>query len=462
VSDLLGELRARCGDAAVLSDPRDLEPYVTDWRGAFVGSAQAVVRPASTEETADVVRACARAGVPVVPQGGNTGLAAAATPMGLDRAVIVCMSRMRRVRNVDAAGFTIAVDAGCVLTDVHEAARAHGRRFPLSLAAEGSAQIGGLIATNAGGTAVLRYGTMRALVLGLEVVLADGRILDGMRALRKDNAGYDWKHLFVGSEGTLGIVTAAVLRLFPQPAYAVTALAGTSTPERAMEAFAALQERAGEAMSACELFPDDAMQLRIDASPGLERPMNAHPWYLLIEAESSLPGLADALETALEATIDRGWLDDCVVAATRSQARALWEWREEISESEKRAGPSAKHDVSVAVSAVPDFIERAREAVRNAHPGTRAIPFGHAGDGNIHFNVLLPRDGSVRAAEVNATVHRLVREFRGSITAEHGIGRYRRDELLEHRSVEELDVMRAIKHALDPSGIMNPGSTLPP
>jgi FAD/FMN-containing dehydrogenase len=460
VTALVRALRDICGAQAVLEERSDLEAYVTDWRGVYTGTALCVVRPATVHETARVVAACREHGAVVVPQGGNTGLAAGATPLALSNAVIVSLSRMRTVRSVDAPGCTLAVDAGCVLADVQETARAAGRLFPLALAAQGSAQIGGLIATNAGGTAVLRYGSMRSLVLGLEVVLADGTIVDGMRALRKDNAGYDWKQLFIGSEGTLGVITGAVLRLFPTVRSSVTALAGCGTAQAAMDAFALLNESLGETLSACELFHDDAVQLRCAYDPSLVRPMPASPWYLLLEAGSSLRSLSEAVEAGLERAVERGFVDDCVVAGTSAQARALWEWRESISESEKRSGPSAKHDVSVPVSAIPAFLERAASAVVERHPGVRVLPFGHAGDGNIHFNVLLPGDGSVDAASVNATVHAIVAEFRGSITAEHGIGRYRRDELPEHRSDAEMRVLRAIKHALDPDGRMNPGAML--
>jgi FAD/FMN-containing dehydrogenase len=460
VTSLSERLREICGAAAVLTEAADVEPFVTDWRGSFVGRARAVVRPGSPQEVAAVVRTCRDSGAPIVPQGGNTGLAAGATPLELDDAIVVNLSRIRRIRELDARGFTVSVDAGCVLADVQAAAAQAGRLFPLSLAAEGSAQIGGLIATNAGGTAVLRYGSMRALVLGLEVVLPDGSIADGMRALRKDNAGYDWKHLFIGSEGTLGIITGAVLRLFPAVRTTVTALAGCASVDDAMAAFAQLQASLGESLTACELFDDAAVALRMAHSPGLAPPMPRSPWYLLIEAGSSLPSLADAVESALADASDAALIADCVIAANSEQARALWAWRESISESEKRAGRSAKHDVSVALSSIPSFIERATAAVVHAHPGTRILAFGHAGDGNIHFNVLLPE--AADAAAINATVHEVVRTFRGSITAEHGIGRYRRHELAAHRSGAEMRLLRAIKAALDPDGLLNPGAVLDP
>ena len=455
---LLDGLATICGPGGLVRDHDELASYLTDWRGVFTGSALAVALPADTSAVAACVRACAAAGVAVVPQGGNTGLAAGATPLGLERAIVLSLSRMRRVRVLDAAGFTIAVDAGCVLAAVQAAATDAGRFFPLSLAAEGTAQIGGLIATNAGGTAVLRYGSMRSLVLGLEVVLADGTIADGMRALRKDNAGYDWKQLFIGSEGTLGVITGAVLRLFARPSHRATALLGVQTPQHAVDAFGALQDALGEALVGCELFGERAVALRLAYEPQLVRPTGEHPWYLLVEAASSLPGLRDGLEAALNQVLERGYADDAILAASTAQAHALWGWRESISENERRAGRSAKHDVSVAISAIPAFLARATHAVEREHPGTRVIAFGHVGDGNIHFNVLLGEHAGADA--VTATVHAIVREFAGSITAEHGIGRYRREELGEHRGAAELALMRAVKDAVDPDGLMNPGAVL--
>jgi FAD/FMN-containing dehydrogenase len=455
---LLEQLAAICGPGGVLTDTRDVAPYLTDWRGVFTGTALAVVRPADTAAVAASVRACADAGVAIVPQGGNTGLAAGATPLDLERAIVLSLARMRRVRALDAAGFTMNVDAGCVLADVQSAAHDAGRFFPLSLAAEGSAQIGGLIATNAGGTAVLRYGSMRALVLGLEVVLADGSIADGMRALRKDNAGYDWKQLFIGSEGTLGVITGAVLRLFARPAHRATALLGIATIQDAIAAFGDVQEALGEALTGCELFSERAVALRLGYEPQLARPVAEHPWYLLVEAASSLPSLRGGVEAALRIASERGHIADGVVAESSTQAAALWSWRETITENERRAGRSAKHDVAVAISAIPAFLDKATAAVERVHPGTHVLAFGHAGDGNIHFNVLL---GDATAEDVNRTVHAIVRDFNGSITAEHGIGRYRRDELAAHRSPVELALMRAIKDAVDPNGLMNPGAVLP-
>lgn len=456
---LVDDLRSIAGEDAVLTGS-DVEPYVTDWRGVFHGHAQAVVRPSSAQTVAAVVGHCAQNGVAVVPQGGNTGLAAGATPFDLENAIVLSLNRMRSVRALDPIGNTIAVDAGCVLSEIQEAALNANRFFPLSLAAEGTAQIGGLIATNAGGTAVLRYGTMRALVLGVEAVLPDGRIVDGMRALRKDNAGYDWKQLFIGSEGTLGVITGAVLRLFPKLTQRSTALLSIDTLQNVLHAFEALQNGLGDTLEACELFSDVAVGLRVKYEPGVELPMERRAWYLLVEAASTLAGLHDAAEAAFASVLEAEIATDCIVASSPNQATALWEWRETISENEKRTGPSAKHDVSVPISDIPEFVTLATQTVEREFPGARALVFGHVGDGNIHFNVLLPADGSATAARVNEAVHALVAKYRGSITAEHGIGRYRRDELAQYRGGAEMDLMRAIKRAVDPRDTMNPGAVL--
>lgn len=454
-----GELRALLGERAVLSDDGDMQPYLTDWRGLYHGSARAVVLPSSTGDVAAIVRYCAERGIAVVPQGGNTGLAAGATPVALENAIVVSLGRMRRVRAIDAVANTISVDAGCVLSGVRDAAAKVNRLFPLSIAAEGTAQVGGLVATNAGGSSVLRYGTMRALVLGLEVVMADGTPVDGMRALRKDNAGYDWKQLFIGSEGTLGVITGAVLKLVPRPAYRSTALLSVASIEDAMIAFSAVQSSVGDVLSACELFSDVAMQLRLDQDPSLRRPLEPSAWYVLLEASASLPGLSDALESALDEQLSAGTIDACVVASSPAHAGALWEWRESITESERRAGASAKHDVSVPISAIPAFVREASAAVARDYAGARVLAFGHIGDGNVHFNVVLP-PGVNQSTEINDTVHTIVNRFAGSVTAEHGIGRYRTAELVRTRSAAEIALMRTIKRALDPHGIMNPGAVI--
>jgi len=448
------------GHDGLIVDPALMQPYLSDWRDRFHGRALAVVRPRSTAEVARVVEHCVAAGIAMVPQGGNTGLAAGATPVGLERAVVINTSRMRAVRNIDAAAGTIAVESGCVLSDVQAAARQAGRYFPLSLAAEGSAQIGGLISTNAGGTAVLRYGSMRALVLGLEVVLPDGSVLNGMRTLRKDNAGFDWKQWFIGAEGTLGIVTAAVLRLFPAQHTIRTALFSLPTIEDAMRAFAAVESALGELLVAAEIIPDIAVEMRARFHPSEAFPAPRDGWYLLAEATSALSGLEDQIDAVLLDIVEAGIAKGCTVANNPAQREAIWAWRETITESERRFGTSAKHDVSVPVSAVVPFVEEAGAAVAAAFPSTTVVAFGHAGDGNIHFNVVIPQQESIAAEDVNVLVHRIVAAYGGSITAEHGIGRYRRDELPAHRSEAEMSAMRALKQALDPRGLMNPGAVL--
>jgi FAD/FMN-containing dehydrogenase len=456
--NVIERLREIVGTKSVLTESRDVEAYLVDWRGAFHGEARAIVFPATTVEVAQVISFCREAGIPVVPQGGNTGLAAGATPLKLPNAIVLNLSNMRNIRTVDAAGSTMTVEAGCVLAQVQEAAAQAGRFFPLSFGAEGSAQIGGVISTNAGGSGVLRYGSTRALVLGLEVVLADGSVIDGLRTLRKDNAGYDWKQWFIGAEGTLGIITAATLRLFPKPRAIATALLATQSPKQALELFVRMQNELGDTLTACELFPDTAVALRIEQNGNLRLPIARAPWYLLLEASSSLPNLRDAFEAALAAVADDEGARDVILAESTAQADTLWEWRESIPETEKRASASAKHDVSVPISDIPQFIAIATAEVERVYPGSRVIAFGHVGDGNVHFNVLLPGDGSATAEAVNRTVHAIVACFRGSITAEHGIGRYRRAELYEHRASAEIAMMRSLKNTLDPENLMNPGA----
>ena len=433
-----------------------MAPFLTDWRGVFHGSACAIALPASTSDVAAVVRYCAERAIPVIPQGGNTGLAGGATPVGLQRAVVISLSRMRRIRSIDSAANTISVDAGCVVADVQAAATHAGRAFPLAFGAQGSAQIGGCIATNAGGFGVLRYGATRALVLGIEVVLPDGSVLEAMRALRKDNAGYDVKHAFIGSEGTLGVITGAVLRLVPQLQNRVTALISLAALDDAVGLYARLQEAIGDALVACEFFGDDAIQLRLGFDPSLRRPLRPEPWYVLVEAASPLEGLSDALERTLDLQTASGSIRECAIASNARAASALWAWRESITESERRLGTSAKHDVSVPVSAIPAFVRDATAAVKAGFPACAVLAFGHFGDGNVHFNVVLAQSGS--ASDVNGTVHDVVGRYAGSITAEHGIGRYRNAELARLRSGEELALMRAMKRAIDPHNLMNPGA----
>jgi len=450
-SDLLSALRAITGDGGVLTEAADLEPYVTDWRGMFHGRALCVALPRTTQEVSAVVRACAAAGVPVVPQGGNTGLSGGATPDASGRQVVLCLKRMNAIRAIDVAGETMEVEAGCVLQTAQQAARARALLLPVSLAAEGSACVGGIVATNAGGTNVLRYGMARARVLGLEVVLADGTVVEGLRALRKDNAGYDWKQWFIGTEGTLGVVTAAILQLAPLPRHTVTAWLALPSPEAAIAVL-------GDALSGFELMSGEAIA-RVEQHLGLRSPLPAAPWFVLLEASASLGGLREAAEAVLARSLEAGDATDCVLAESGQQAAALWKLRECITEAEARTGKSMKHDVSVPVSAIPAFLAAADPAVAAAFPGVRINAFGHAGDGNIHYNVILA-PGTDTAA-LNVLVHDLVVRHGGSISAEHGLGQYRVDEALRTRHAAETDLARRIKRALDPGGVLNPGKVLP-
>ncbi len=455
---LVDQLRTLLGEGGVLTEPSDLEPYITDWRGMFHGRALCVALPRSTAEVAAVVKACGAAGHAVVPQGGNTGLSGGATPDASGAQVVLALGRMNAIRGIDVAGETMEVEAGCILQVAQEAAREQGLLLPVSLAAEGSARIGGIVATNAGGTNVLRYGMARARVLGLEVVLADGTVVDGLRALRKDNAGYDWKQWFIGTEGTLGIVTAAVLQLAPLPRHTVTAWLALPSPESAIRVLRAARQELGDALSGFELMSGEAI-VRVEKQLGLRSPLPAAPWFVLLEASASLGGLREAAEAVLGRALEDGDAADCVLAESEQQATALWKLRESITEAEARTGKSMKHDVSVPVSAIPAFLAEADPAVLAAFPGVQINAFGHAGDGNIHYNVILA-PGTDTAA-LNVLVHDMVVRHGGSISAEHGLGQYRVDEALRTRHAAEIALARRIKQALDPGGVLNPGKVLP-
>ena len=466
---LLARLGAIVGARGLVTDAAEMAPYLTDWRGLYEGHAAAVVRPASTAEVAGIVRVCAESGAPVVPQGGNTGMCGAATPDARGSAVVVALGRMNKVVAVDALNNTMTVEAGCVLANIQQAAADAGRLFPLSLGAEGSCQIGGNLSTNAGGINVLRYGNTRDLVLGLEVVLPDGRIWDGLRGLRKDNTGYDLKHLFIGAEGTLGIITQAVLKLFPRPSSSVTAFAALASPEAAVELLALLRSRCGERITAFELISDECVSVVCKHIPGARNPLPAaQPWYVLAELGDMSTGseLRDELEQALAAGIERGLVADVALAESEAQARAFWRLRESIPEASKEEGLVYRHDIAVAVSQVPAFIAAGSRALAASFPGVRLVCFGHLGDGNLHFNAFLPgrlrSDPGARAevADVNRVVHDIVQSFHGSISAEHGIGQAKRDELAHYKSEVELALMRAVKQAFDPRNLMNPGKVI--
>ena len=467
-TDLLGRLEAIVGERGMIVDTREQQPFVQDWREHWHGRAAAVVRPANTDEVARVVALLAQMRVPIVPQGGNTGMCGASVPDTSGSQVVLSLSRMNRVREVDTENNTMTVDAGCVLQNLQEVADRHERLFPLSLAAEGSCQIGGNLSTNAGGTAVLRYGNTRDLVLGLEVVLPDGRIWHGLRGLRKDNTGYDLKQLFVGAEGTLGIITAAVLKLFPKPNTVVTGLVALDNPAASVALLSRLRAACGDRVTGYELMARTCMDLVVHNIPGSRDPLDqAYPWYVLVELTDSARDapletlLQDTLEDAAEADLVR----DAVLASSEAQRAALWALRENIPEAQKLGAVGVKHDVSVPVSRVPDLIGRAGEALHRRFPDVRIAPFGHVGDGNIHYNCSVPvdREGhplDACVAEVNHIVYEVVHALGGSISAEHGLGVLKRDEIVRYKDEVEMDLMRTIKRALDPNGIMNPGKVL--
>jgi FAD/FMN-containing dehydrogenase len=466
-SDLLDALRSALGDRHVLTDPDLLAPYLSERRGLFHGATPAVLRPGSTEEVAAAVRLCAGAGVPFVALGGNTGLTGGGVPQG---GVVISLERLTAVRAIDPIGATIIVEAGAILETVQAAADAAGMLFPLTYASRGSARIGGGIATNAGGLNVLAYGNARELTLGLEVVLADGRIWNGLKALRKDNAGYDLKQLFIGSEGTLGIVTAVALRLFPKPRSTGVAFVGLASAQAALDLFVFLRDRADRDLTAFEYLPPFALDLALRHGKGTVRPLAGdHGAYALVEFSSCRPGseARHDLESALGEALEAGMIGDAAIASGGAQANALWDLREAVPEAQTREGGSIKHDVSVPLARLPEFLERANAACLAAMPGLRPCGFGHFGDGNIHFNLSQPV-GMDKAAfldhwtRFNRIVHDIVHELGGSIAAEHGVGLIKRDELARYAPPVALDLMRDIKAALDPRGLLNPGKVVPP
>lgn len=455
------------GAKNVVTDADAMVPYLKEWRDLFRGKAQAVIRPGSTAEVAELVRLAAETGTVLVPQGGNTGLVGGQIPIADGREIILSLQRLDRIRAVDAQSDTMTVEAGVTLQRAQEAAEAAGRLFPLSLASEGSCTIGGNLSTNAGGTAVLAYGNARELCMGLEVVLADGRIWNGLRQLRKDNTGYDLKNLFIGAEGTLGIITAAVLKLFPLPAARATAFLAVPSPEAALELLNAAKAGAGGTLITFELMSQLCMEFVLRHAPGTRDPLSeVSPWYVLMEvASQSSEGLDEAVETFLGEALEKGLVTDAALAGSLGQRADFWKLREMLSEVQSQEGGSIKHDVSVPLHAVPAFIARACTAVEALVPGCRPVPFGHMGDGNIHFNVSQPV-GADKAAfiarwgEVNEAVHAIVGEMHGSISAEHGIGRLKRDLLPGVKDPVELDLMRTLKATLDPGRILNPGAVV--
>ena len=467
---LLERITAIVGPRGVITDPREQEGHVVDWRKLYRGATPAVVRPASAAEVAAVVGICAETRTAIVPQGGNTGMCGAAVPHPDGAEIVLSLARLNRILEVDALNNTISVEAGCILANIQQAAREAGRLFPLSLGAEGSCQIGGNLSTNAGGVNVLRYGNTRELVLGLQVVLPDGRLWDGMRGLRKDNTGYDLKQIFVGAEGSLGIITAAVLKLFPLPRSRATAWAAVKDPQAALELLALVRGHCGDRVTAFELISRNCLELVLRHIPGTRDPLAArHQWYVLAEIGDAQPGEAARLdlERALAAAIERGLSADAAIAASESQAQALWRLRETIPEAARdEPGMLYRHDISIAVSQVPSFIRDAREALAARFPGANVICFGHLGDGNLHYNAFVPGrrrdDPAARdAGDVTQTVYDIVRRFHGSFSAEHGIGQSKLAEMARYKSPLELELMHRLKATFDPAGIMNPGKVLP-
>ncbi|MDY0884445.1 FAD-binding oxidoreductase [Dongia soli] len=467
-AEIRDRLRDLVGEKGWIDKAADMAPYLTDWRGLATGRAAVVLRPETTAQVGEVVALCSRNGIGIVPQGGNTGLVAGAVPSPAGDQVVINLGRMNRIREIDPLDYTVVVEAGCILADLQTAAKAADRVFPLSLGAEGSCQIGGNLATNAGGVMTLRYGNMRDLVLGLEVVLPDGRIWNGLRRLRKNNTGYDLKHLFIAAEGTLGIITAAVLKLFPLPQQTAIALMAVPSPQASVALLAALRPRTGDAITAFELVPRLALDLAGRYVPDVTDPFDKpHPWYVLIEIDAGgeRGDIRQMTEEALAAAIEKGFVLDAVVAQNVAQGQKFWRMRESLAEVQKEAGGSIRHDISVPVSRVPQFLEEATAAVLKAIPDARPFPFGHVGDGNIHFNILKPigmepKSFQARTTEINTIVHDILLAMGGSISAEHGIGAVRRAELERTADPLELELMQRVKAALDPDGIMNPGKLL--
>lgn len=456
------------GAQHALRDPDRMAPYLTEWRDRYRGEAAIVLKPGSTDEVAAVLKTANAARAAIVPQGGNTGLVGAQIPDESGSQIVLSLERLTHIRDVDLASNTMTVEAGLTLAGAQESAKSVGRLFPLSLASEGSCQIGGVLSTNAGGLAVLAYGNARDLALGLEVALADGRVWHGLKALRKDNTGYDLKNLFIGAEGTLGVITAAVLRLFPRPAEQVTCLAGLADLEGATELLARMREAAGPMLTAFEILPRIGLDFAIKHGAALHDPLKTpHSWYVLMEISSPLAG--DAVLTLIESqlgdAIDAGEVEDAVLAKSAKQTRELWQLREVMSEVQKHEGGSIKHDVSVPTGRLPEFIDRANQLVELMIPGARPVPFGHLGDGNIHYNVSQPvgMDKNVYLSNweaLNAAVHEIVLDLGGSISAEHGIGRMKRELLPHAKGAVAIDLMRSIKASFDPNGILNPGKLL--
>ncbi|AIY40810.1 D-2-hydroxyglutarate dehydrogenase [Collimonas arenae] len=464
----LAACRLAIGEAHVLTNNDDKAAYLTDQRQRYTGEAIAVVKPANTKEVAKLVQLCAQHNIPIVPQGGNTGLVLGSVPDQSGKAIVLSLKRLNRIRAVDPVNHTITAEAGCILQHVQEAAANAGRLLPLSLAAEGSCTIGGNLSTNAGGTAVLRYGNTRELCLGLEVVTAQGEILHGLRGLRKDNTGYDLRDLFIGAEGTLGIITAAVLKIFPQPKAQLTALAALQTPADALRLLTLAQSHCGATLTGFELMSDLCLQLVAKHFPQLQFPFNQrHPQYVLLELSDneSAEHAGSLLESVIGAALEQGICQDAVLASSSIQSRALWQLRESISSAQAKEGKNIKHDISLPISRIAEFIADTDALLQENFPGCRNVTFGHLGDGNLHYNVSpplnIPAEQFIeRQAEINRVVHDNVHRMNGSISAEHGLGALKREEILRYKSPVEIALMKTIKQALDPLNLMNPGKVI--
>ena len=473
-SDFVEKLRAVVGDKGLITDDQGKRPYITDWRENFLGTALAVVRPATTEEVAGIIKLCAAEKVAVVPQGGNTGLVGGAIPHESAREIVLSLNRMNRIVEVDTIGYSMTVEAGAILKTIQEKAAAHDRLFPLSLGAEGSCTIGGNLSTNAGGVQVLHYGNARHLVLGLEVVTPAGDIWNGLRALKKDNTGYDLRDLYLGAEGTLGIITKAVLKLWPKPKDVATSWVAVPSPEAAVQMLSGANAASEDNVTSCELMSRQGIDFVLQHVSGAADPLaERHDWYVLLEWSSTRArrdgenqgGLLEKMEAYLGEAMEQGIVLDAAIAQSETQARAFWALRENHTEAQKKEGPSIKHDISVAVSKIPAFVTAGLAAMKKALPDCRPVTFGHVGDGNLHFNCQSPPGWTKpqfleHEHAISGAVYDLVVGYGGSISAEHGIGLLKVDDLEHYRTKIELDTMRSIKRALDPQNIMNPGKVV--
>ncbi len=466
--NLIARFAEIVGGTNALTRAEDQAAYLREWRDRYTGATPVVLRPGSTDEVSRILALAHAENIAIVPQGGNTGLVGGQIPSGEGNEIVLSLGRLKAIRDVDAIGGTMIVEAGVTLAEAQDAAKGAGRLFPLSLASEGSAQIGGVLATNAGGTAVLAYGNARSLTLGLEAVLADGRVWQGLRRLKKDNTGYDLRDLLIGSEGTLGVITAACVKLYPAPAERETAIVAFETPEAALKLFRRAESEAGQSLTAFEFWAHRAQEFALKYIPYVRDPFtDAYPWYALIELSHGGKGtrVANAIEPLLTSAHAQGLIRDAAISRSLRQAEDFWRLREAFSEAQKGAGGSIKHDISVPVARIPEFLQRAAKVVESICPGAQPVPFGHFGDGNLHYNVTQPK-GMDKARylalwdTMTDAIFKLVTELGGSISAEHGIGQMKRDVLTRYKSEVEIDMMRAIKTALDPKGILNPGKVL--